>query len=541
MNAIRSLVQNPLFVMGVRRRLRRKQLVGYGLVMFLLTLFIYVIIYLTTTQRGIADPERAAEIAFVWILVLQGIVLMFLGTGNVAAGIADDREKGLLDYQRMTPMTPTSKIVGYLFGLPVREYYMFAITIPFMLFSIVVGRFAVSGVIQLYAVFMSSVLLYHMTGMVAGMLAKNPRRAARLARVLVILLYLVLPRLSHLGITFFEFLRPYAVLAAVLGEELNVANLSEDAETWRRVGFFSLEMSPTVFTLLLQGTLLWTLYSAVRRKWRHETSHAIAKNQAVGLYAAMVTMIIGSLWPILADRDALGVFENFGDPSDPDVRLAIFVVLFCVYAVFMVFMSFFLICVTTPERYQYVKGIRRAKKRGLERVPRGEDAASGLWTASALFGITAVGYLILAGTGVRTDVLVRPLALEQYLLPLLLFAAIISYVQVLREYTTPRYFWLGIGLMWIVPTLVAIVLLAAWSAALPAMYVGVTNPVGMFAYAFLWTFMDVLEVTDDAFLSDHFVILPILGAAVHFAFTGRLLGKLRRRQKADRAAASGER
>ena len=35
--------------------------------------------------------------------------------------------------------------------------------------------FSIIGVVQLYTVFFSSVLLYHMTGMVAGMLAKNPR------------------------------------------------------------------------------------------------------------------------------------------------------------------------------------------------------------------------------------------------------------------------------------------------------------------------------------------------------------------------------
>ena len=533
-----SIWRNPIFVMNVRRQLRRKQMIGHGLVMFLITLFVYLIIYLTTTERGMYDHQGAARLAFLWILLIQGFVLMFGGTGDVAAGIATDREKGLIDYQRMTPMSPASKIAGYLFGLPVREYYRFAITLPFMLFSVIMGQFSLLGVIQLYAAFISSVLLYHMTGMVAGMLAKNPRKASRLARTLVIALYLVLPRFADLGITFFEFLRPYAVLSGVLGDELDIGSLSDDADRWRQVGFFNLQLSPTLFTLLVQGTLLYTLYTTVRRKWRHETSHALPKIYALVLFGAVALMVLGNLWTLMASRDGLGVFDNFGDPGDPDTRVVAYVVLFCVQATLMLALAFFLICVVTPDRHHFIKGIRRARKRGLERIPRTDDAASGLWVAGALMAITSLGYLILMATALPQDSFVRGFGPAHYLVPPLAGCATIGFLQVLREYATTRRFWLGIGALWIVPTLIGIVLLSAWSAVLPALYVCVSNPVALFTYCFLWVFLGVMDIAEDGVANGHFLAMTVLGTLVHAAIAGVLWRQLRKRQAADRDASN---
>ena len=42
-----------------------------------------------------------------------------------------ERDEGVIDYQRLIPMSPLSKVLGYLFGLPVREYVMFLATLPF--------------------------------------------------------------------------------------------------------------------------------------------------------------------------------------------------------------------------------------------------------------------------------------------------------------------------------------------------------------------------------------------------------------------------
>ena len=144
---------NPIILRGIRERLRIKHLIAAGLFSLIVSATIYFTAYLNEANGGWSynpqtgqmeqnepSPVQRARHAFPFLLSLQGFYLMFLGTGRVAAITAEEKESGLLDYQRMTPMNPFSKIWGYLLGLPAREYYMFALTLPFLLHCIIVGR-----------------------------------------------------------------------------------------------------------------------------------------------------------------------------------------------------------------------------------------------------------------------------------------------------------------------------------------------------------------------------------------------------------------
>ena len=135
---------NPIIIRGIRERLRWQNLIASGLFSLILCSTIYLAAFLDGMQTFIpaknsisgeneiiSIPLNGAREAFTLLLILQGFYLMFLGTGRVASVTAEEKENGLLDYQRMTPMSPTNKIIGYLFGLPVREYFMFLITLPF--------------------------------------------------------------------------------------------------------------------------------------------------------------------------------------------------------------------------------------------------------------------------------------------------------------------------------------------------------------------------------------------------------------------------
>ena len=57
--------------------------------------------------------------------------MFVLGTAQVAGGMTAETDEAVIDYQRLIPMSPFSKVAGYLFGLPVREYAMCFATLPF--------------------------------------------------------------------------------------------------------------------------------------------------------------------------------------------------------------------------------------------------------------------------------------------------------------------------------------------------------------------------------------------------------------------------
>ena len=66
---------------------------------------------------------------------------------------------------------------------------MFLITLPFLLHCMVVGKIPILNLIHLYAVFFCSVLLYHLTAHVIGLVVARPRAASWVARLAVLGLY----------------------------------------------------------------------------------------------------------------------------------------------------------------------------------------------------------------------------------------------------------------------------------------------------------------------------------------------------------------
>lgn len=375
------LRKNPLVEMGVRRRLRTRNMVTAGAITLVINAFIYLIVFLTSTERGYTDAENAAKLAFVPILVFQAFVLMFMGTGAVASGIAEEKEGGLLDYHRMTPMTPTSKIIGYLIGFPIREYFMFALTIPFMGFSVIVGGIALFEVLQLYLVFFTSVVLYHLAGMVAGMIAHRPRRAAAISRVIVVVLYLILPQLGKLGISFLGYLTVVPVFNGLLRGQVQTSGVSPEVaqaiSEWRDVPIFWFRLSPTLFTLMVQGVLLVTFFVIVHRKWLRDGNQALSKVGAVVLYGAVQLLLLGSLWPYLSGGQAsLELMARFqGLANGGDMTILLLVLHFAVSGG----VALLLTMIFTPDTHQVVRGVRRAKKLGLPRVPLRWDERTGWW------------------------------------------------------------------------------------------------------------------------------------------------------------------
>jgi hypothetical protein len=224
LRAVATLHRNPLLVRGIRARMRLKHILSWGAVTVSITAFIWFLIYLTGTERQYLDHVEAAKLVIPPIIVIQGIILFVLGTGAVASGLADERADRSLDYQRMSPMPPTAKILGYLFGLPAREYFLFALTLPFLYAAVHISGLPLIKLAHFYLVFFSSVWLYHMTGFVAGMASSKPRRAAMTSLGLVATLYLVLPQLKYVGLNFFQYLTVRPTFVRLITEELNKIN-----------------------------------------------------------------------------------------------------------------------------------------------------------------------------------------------------------------------------------------------------------------------------------------------------------------------------
>ena len=481
---------NPIIIRGIRERLRWKSLIASGLFSLILCSTLYLAAFLDGMQTFIpaknsisgeneisSIPLNGAREAFTLLLVLQGFYLMFLGTGRVASVTAEEKENGLLDYQRMTPMSPTSKIIGYLFGLPAREYFMFLITLPFLLHCMVVGKIPMLNLIHLYAVFFCSVLLYHLTAHVIGLVVARPRAASWVARLAVLGLYVFLPILGHAGISFLSFL---TIIPTYFGKILPHL-LSEGTEKlgrfkgqavafWQEVPFFTQIISPTTFTFVMQSLILLALFGTAYRKWRLDSLSALSKPMGIGLFLILQFLLLGSLWPFFSLGEASGLLGHAlqldpaktGLPNQLKHDAQPAVAMIVVQSTFFLLNLAALLLLTNiccPNPHRRLKGMQRKKKLGIPKIPALADEAAGTMFVLTLSFIVVLVFGCLHFLAVSSDqVNSVSTSINSVFLPGLIFLFTALSLRAAREQWFNLGFWGYVGIVWLTPILACLVL-----------------------------------------------------------------------------------
>ncbi len=397
-----NIAANPIFRRYCRSRLRPRGLGVSLLGTVLLAGFIFAIarsaaIY--QSDMSLADAERAPLIP---LIVLQGFILFFLGIAQAAGGMTAERDEGVLDYQRLLPMSPLAKVAGYLFGLPVREYVMFLVTLPFSAWALWRGGVPASAWAPVYVVMISSAVLYHLTGMVTGMVARNRRWAFLFSIGLVFALYTVIPQLANFGLVFFK----YLTVSPVYTESLP-AMLPRDAgalvEVGRRLAptakFFGLDFPELVFTLFSQGGLILTFVAILRRRWRRTESHLLGKAWAVALFVWIQVLLLGNALPLVESGEifpsrGLADFVVVRPDYAPEPAEALGLI--GVYGLFTLALLFVLASIITPAPESQLRGWRRAKKQGEAALPTFSDSASASGFTLAMILAGAAGWYLFA-------------------------------------------------------------------------------------------------------------------------------------------------
>jgi len=393
------LWSNPIFRRYCQSRLR---FAGLG-VALLVTVLVAGFIVSLASSIGVntgATAADAARGALIPLLVLQAFILFVLGTAQVSGGMTAERDEGVIDYQRLLPMTPLAKVLGYLFGLPVREYAMFLATLPFTGWALWRGQVAAPVWLQLYVVVCTSTLLYHCTGLLTGTVAKN-RRWAFLASIgLVFLLYTVIPQMAKFGLVYFK----YLTITPVFEELLPGLLPSKAAAAWRigqwlmpTVKFFGLDFSEVFFTVFSQGGLILISTLMLCRRWRRAEAHLLGKGWAVGFFVWIQILLLGNALPLI-ETGALFpslAFSNFVRLKPDWVPKGGEALLMSgSYGVVTLLLVLVLGGRVTPTRDTQLRGWRRARKQGASGLPWFSDAATGFWAVALMALAGALGWFV---------------------------------------------------------------------------------------------------------------------------------------------------
>jgi hypothetical protein len=366
---------NPIFRRYCRSRLRPQGLGVALLISVLIAGFLFFMIRYWMkgrTDMSLSDVERSPLLA---LLVFQGLILFVLGTAQVAGGMTAESDEGVIDYQRLIPMSPFSKVVGYLFGLPVREYAMVFSTLPFTAWALWHGGVASSVWLPLYAVFFSSALTYHLAGLVAGTVVKNRRWAFLVSIGLVFCLYTIIPQMARFGLVFFKYLTITPVLMENLPNILPAtagAVVATGQKLAPEVKFFNLDFSETVFTVFSQGGLILTFVVMLCRRWRRTESLLLSKLWASGLFVWVQVLLLGNALPLIDPGIIFPTRELYRRVSvmsgwAPEAPEA--VAMSGVYGLATLLLLFILTKIITPSSDMQIRGWRRAKKQGRTSLP----------------------------------------------------------------------------------------------------------------------------------------------------------------------------
>ena len=485
---------NPIFRRYARSRLRPQALGAWLLVTVLLAGFLYFGFRTGTRFKGqmsIMDAERATVIP---LLVLQALILFFLGTGQVAAGITAEADEGTLDYQRLSPLTPLGKVLGYLLGLPVREWCLFAATLPFTAWALWKGEVAASAWMPVYLVLLSSALLYHLTGLVAGAVVKNRRWAFLVSIGVIFLLYTVIPQAAKFGLVYFKYLTLWPVvdenIAAMLPREAGgLLRFARSLEP--DVRFFGLHFSEAAFTLFSQSVLILTFVIMLLRRWRRAESHLLGKLWSLGLFIWMQLMLLGNALPLIApgllfpSRQFTRRYLQFENSRNWKPAVSEAVVMIGLYGVVTLLLLLVLIIIITPTPEGQIRGLQRGRKLGWTRVPRLSDAASswGFVLAMALAG--AAGWTLFA-----QEMLSSPWFAGHQLSPyagpafaMVLIGGGMACQAILEGWGWPRLFLAGV-LVGILPILAGAIIGSISDRTLPpAVWIGAISPLAAPGYA----------------------------------------------------------
>jgi len=399
-----NLPGNPILRRYWRSRLRPVRL-GITIVMALVIAgFIATLSYLPLRYRGNLSGADAARAAFLPLLILQAVLVMFAGTGAVGAGILQEAEEGMIEYQRLTPLSPLAKVLGYLFGLPARQYVSFAVTAIFSALSVIMGQIPLKAWGAVYLVFFSSAILYHLLALITGLVIKSRWRAGVISLGFVLLLNFVLPNLANFGFIVFSHLTIRPVI---------MANFIDLTPHWRgmlgsvpqtisspSVLFFGLNVSHLAFSLIVQGSLILTFVVILVRRWRDEQAHLLGKCYAVSFLIWIQVILLGNVLPLLERGSFIsGVLGRRGIIM-PDVisisgryearALGI------IYGVISLLLMMPVISCITPREDTQMIAFRRRKKFVQSHIPWLSDGATAAPFAWIAAGISGVAWAIVA-------------------------------------------------------------------------------------------------------------------------------------------------
>jgi hypothetical protein len=277
-----KLWENPIFVKHCRSRLRRQHLVPLAIILGVLVACYCYGVELTARQEFI--PLKAYRGAFMLLLWAEAGVLLW-GIAQVAASLARAKELGVLDFHRISPLSPHHVALGFILGAPIREYVIYVALLPVL---VTYGLLAELSGFQLFTLVASqlfSSLLFQT--FIPYMVFQSRRPSATIGGAVFVTIAVHMMAAAE---------SPAQILTWLPAFYENVAktHLIKNA-----LSFYGWRLSGLMPNLVYQVPLLVCLWLMAVRRFRSDRGPALSRPLAAALLLVAVLLITGYGWGTL--------------------------------------------------------------------------------------------------------------------------------------------------------------------------------------------------------------------------------------------------
>jgi hypothetical protein len=399
---LREWLDNPILVKHLRSRLRPQ---GFFSAMVVVVALCLCIVYAGYELNMFASGGAAG-----WLLALQIIILIFMGSSQVGASVNGARVSGILDFHRVTPMTPVELTFGFFFGAPIREYLLFAATLPFLLICMAFGVPSPRAAVQLVILLITSAWCFHGLALFSGLASRSKTATGNV-----------------IGIVIFFFV----IMNVLMSGRWFSVNVAEGEQ---RLSFYGLSLPWMPVILLYQIPLLFFVLLASCRKMQSARLHPLSKPQAIVAMVTVTALVLGGIW------------KQEGSEYLEVVALY----LLTIPAILLTMMI-------TPSQAEYYKGLWRAQKQGRNHLPWWDDLSIN-WVGLVLIAgiVLAAGTIAWSFPGPRSPTWSGPwgsypLALATAVLVVAYFGLGLQYFLLRFAGRGKTYFGLFLFLTWALP------------------------------------------------------------------------------------------
>jgi len=258
-------VNNPLIERYRFSQMRPRQF-GIYLAVYLLVLLTLLFI---NVGAGVSRSVFIAE-----IIVFQVVILWIWGAANTAGAIRDELSDKTYDFFRLLPLTAHQKAVGILIGKNLVALLFAAINVIFL----VILTLKITLLLQLLLLLACGAFAANTLGLLSS-IHRGSRQPRNNVLLLVVLLFLVIPILSTIGLAYEH----------QWGDGVKAA-------------FYGVEIPLLIFLSLIALYIGAWAYASVVRKFIYENEPYFSRKRAILFYLGGEGILLGLFWPYLSGR-----------------------------------------------------------------------------------------------------------------------------------------------------------------------------------------------------------------------------------------------